>query len=90
MADVRIRKLDGLADLEGLLGIQRTVWGHGDLDLTPVHQFRIHSRMGAILLGAFVDGVLVGYVYSFPAFHRGRPCQHSHHLAVLPAFQGYG
>lgn len=90
MADVRIRKLDGLAELDGLLDIQRKAWGHGDLDLTPVHQFRIHARMGAILLGAFVDGALVGYVYSFPAFHRGRPCQHSHHLAVLPAFQGYG
>jgi chorismate synthase len=90
MADVRIRKLDGLAELEGLLDIQRKAWGHGDLDLTPVHQFRIHARMGAILLGAFVDGALVGYVYSFPAFHRGRFCQHSHHLAVLPAFQGYG
>jgi len=90
MPDVRIRKLDGLAECEGLLEIQRRAWGHEDLDLTPVHQFIIHSRMGAILLGAFVDGALVGYVYSFPAVHGGRFCQHSHHLAVLPGYQGFG
>jgi chorismate synthase len=90
MADVRIRRLACPAEFEKLLEIQRVVWGHADLDLTPVHQFLIHDRMGAILLGAFVDGALVGYVYSFPAVHRGRLCQHSHHLAVLPGFQGYG
>jgi len=90
MADIRIRKLQGPAEFEALLDIQRQVWGHDDLDLTPVHQFIIHNRMGAILLGAFVDGALVGYVYSFPAVHGGRRCQHSHHLAVVPGFQGYG
>lgn len=90
MADVRIRRLEGAAEFEKLLEIQRAVWGHSELDLTPVHQFLIHDRMGAILRGAFVDGVLVGYVYSFPAVHAGRFCQHSHHLAVLPGFQGYG
>jgi chorismate synthase len=90
MADIRIRRLERPAEFEALLNIQRQIWGHDDLDLTPVHQFCIHARMGGILLGAFADGVLIGYVYSFPAVHRGRCCQHSHHLAVLPGFQGHG
>ena len=51
MADVRIRRLACPAEFERLLEIQRVVWGHADLDLTPVHQFLIHDRMGAILLG---------------------------------------
>jgi predicted GNAT superfamily acetyltransferase len=29
-------------------------------------------------------------VYSFPAIFEGKLVQHSHHLAVLPKFQGYG
>ncbi len=90
MANLSIRKLENQAEFERLLDIQREIWGRDELDLTPVHQFCIHALMGAILLGAFVDGALVGYVYSFPAVRRGRLFQHSHHLAVLPAFQGYG
>lgn len=87
---VLIRKLRDYAEFEYLLHIQRTVWNHSDVNLTPAHQFCVHSRMGAILLGAFVDGKMAGFVYSFPAIHDGGFCQHSHLLAVLPEFQGYG
>jgi predicted GNAT superfamily acetyltransferase len=87
---VRIRALDSHQDFERVLHVQRAVWKHEDADLTPVHQFVISSRLGAILLGAFVGRDLAGFVYSFPAVFDGRFCQHSHLLAVLPEFQGYG
>ena len=87
---VRIRALDTHEDFEKLVHIQGVVWNHADADVTPAHQFCVTSRMGAILLGAFVRGELAGFVYSFPAVFRGRNCQHSHLLAVLPEFQGYG
>ena len=87
---VTIRALDTQEDFDRLLHIQRAVWGHPDIDLTPAHQFCVSSRMGAILLGAFVGRELAGFVYSFPAVFHGRTCQHSHLLAVLPEFQGYG
>lgn len=87
---VRIRPLDLFEDFEKLLQIQRAVWNHTDADLTPTHQFSVSSRMGAILLGAFVGRELVGFVYSFPAVFGGKFCQHSHLLAVLPEFQGSG
>jgi predicted GNAT superfamily acetyltransferase len=87
---VRIRALDLFEDFEKLLHIQRAVWNHEDVDLTPAHQFSVSSRMGAILLGAFVGRELAGFVYSFPAVFGGKFCQHSHLLAVLPEFQGLG
>jgi predicted GNAT superfamily acetyltransferase len=87
---VRIKPLESFEDFEKLLHIQRVVWKHEDLDLTPVHQFAVSSRMGAILLGAFVGPELAGFVYSFPAVFKGESCQHSHLLAVLPEFRGYG
>jgi len=87
---VLIRKLKDHAEFEYLLHIQKTVWNHSDVNLTPTHQFLIHSRMGAILLGAFVDGKMAGFVYSFPAIYDGGFCQHSHLLAVVPEFQGTG
>jgi predicted GNAT superfamily acetyltransferase len=87
---VKIRTLESFEDFEKVLHIQRAVWKHEDIDLTPVHQFAVSSRMGAILLGAFVGRVLAGFVYAFPAVFRGQHVQHSHLLAVLPEFQGYG
>ena len=87
---VRVKPLDSFEEFEKLLHIQRVVWKHGDIDLTPVHQFVVSSRMGGILLGAFVGPELAGFVYSFPAVFKGESCQHSHLLAVLPDFQGFG
>jgi chorismate synthase len=87
---IRIQKLDRYEEFEKLVDIQRAVWGHEDIDLTPTHQFRISSRMGGILLGAYAGNELVGFVFSFPALFEGKLCQHSHLLAVLPAYQGLG
>ncbi|MBM3305065.1 MAG: hypothetical protein FJY79_03840 [Candidatus Aminicenantes bacterium] len=87
---VRIEPIETFEGFEKLLDIQRAVWDHGDLDVTPVHQFAVSSRMGAILLGAFVGRELAGFVYSFPAVFKGQLCQHSHLLAVLPRRQGSG
>jgi predicted GNAT superfamily acetyltransferase len=70
--------------------MQVLVWGHAERDLTPAHQYRISARMGGIVLGAFIKRELAGFVYSFPAIFEGKLVQHSHHLAVLPRFQGYG
>ena len=89
-AKVLIRRLREYPEFERLVHIQREVWKHRDADLTPTHQYCIHSRMGAIVLGAFVDGNLAGFVYSFPALLDGVHTQHSHLLGVLPAFRGLG
>jgi len=87
---VSIRKLSGKDEFTRLIDIQRVVWKHPDLDLTPVHQFCISAFMGGLVLGAFVEEELAGFVYSFPAIYKGKFCHHSHLLAVLPQFQGYG
>lgn len=89
-AEVIIRKLSSQEEFEKLVEIQQTIWKHPDLDLTPIHQFCISSLMGGLVIGAFVDGELAGFVYSFPAIYNGKFCHHSHLLAVLPQFQGYG
>ncbi|MCX6574840.1 MAG: hypothetical protein NTV82_00435 [Candidatus Aminicenantes bacterium] len=90
MENVRIRALKNHVDYEACVHIQRKVWRHEDLHLTPVHQFCISVETGAILLGAFIGKDMAGFVYAFPAVFGKIFCQHSHLLAVLPACQGYG
>ncbi len=87
---LRIRRLTSHAEFARLVHIQKAVWKHDDIDLTPTHQFCITSRMGAILLGAYVGEELAGFVYSFPTIYDDTPRQHSHLLAVLPDYQGLG
>jgi predicted GNAT superfamily acetyltransferase len=87
---IRIREMTANKDCGRLPDIQVLVWGHSERDLTPAHQYRIATLMGGILLGAFIKKELVGFVYSFPALFDGNLVQHSHHLAVLPQYQGYG
>jgi predicted GNAT superfamily acetyltransferase len=87
---IQIRKPHGVSEFEEIVRIQKVVWKHDDQDVTPVHQFLIHFRMGAVILGAFVGGRMAGFVYSFPALRDGVFFQHSHLLAVLPEFQGMG
>jgi len=87
---ITVRRLTKVAEFETLLDIQRDVWGHDDLDVTPIHQFCVSSRLGGILIGAFVGRDMAGFVYSFPALFGKRHIQHSHLLAVRPEFQGLG
>lgn len=87
---LRIRRLSRHEEFRKLLEIQRAVWEHEDADLTPVHQFCVSSKMGAILLGAYAGKELAGFVFSFPAIHQKKLHQHSHLLAILPAYRGLG
>ena len=90
MARVSVKRLTAFSQFERCVEIQRAVWRHPDLDLTPTHQLCIAQETGAILLGAFVDGEMAGFVYSFPALRGRKAHLHSHLLAVLPEFQGLG
>jgi predicted GNAT superfamily acetyltransferase len=87
---IQIRRIELEPEFEQLVDIQREVWKHDEADLTPVHQFRIHAKLGGIILGAFIGNRLAGFVYSFPAVLEKKSCQHSHHLAVRPEYQGLG
>jgi len=88
MDDFEIRKVTFYSEFEQLIKLQKIVWGHQDIDITPIHQFNVSSRTGAILLGAFLKKLMVGFIYSFPAVYNGSIAQHSHQLAVLPEFRG--
>jgi predicted GNAT superfamily acetyltransferase len=90
MIKPRIKNLTCHAEFDVCVGIQKKVWKHSSTNLTPSHQLCVAVETGSILLGAFIEGRMAGFVYSFPAVFNGRLCQHSHLLAVLPQYQGCG
>lgn len=90
MIKPRIKNLASQAEFDTCVDIQKKVWKHSGNNLTPSHQLCVAVETGSILLGAFIDKRLAAFVYSFPAIFNGKLCQHSHLLAVLPQYQGYG
>lgn len=70
--------------------LQRQVWNYSDLDVVPSHLFIVAVESGGQVLGAFLDGKLVGFTLAFAGEKGGRPYLHSHFAAVLPEYRDYG
>jgi predicted GNAT superfamily acetyltransferase len=82
-----IRRLSGQAEYRAVEQIQKEAWGFDDLDVVPMTQLIAAEHAGGILLGAFEQDLMVGFVYGFPAHESGRLSIHSHMLAVRPAWR---
>ncbi len=87
---LKIRSLRLHSQFEQCVTIQKEVWNLEDIEVTPVHHFCIGVKTGSLLLGAFLEDQLVGFVYSFPSIFQGKLAHHSHQLAVRPQYQGLG
>jgi len=86
-ATVTIRQIDDVTEMRAVEHLQREVWGIPDLDVVPLTQLVAAKEAGGTLIGAFYDGVLVGFVYGFPSFEFGKHAHHSHMLAVKPEYR---
>src|SRR2546421_12811978 len=67
--------------------LQKNVWGCDDLDVVPATMLVASRQVGAILLGAYDNSSLVGFVYGFPGWENGHVSHHSHMLAVKPDYR---
>jgi len=67
--------------------LQKNVWGCDDLDVVPATMLVASREVGAVLLGAYHNSSLVGFVYGFPGWEDGHITHHSHMLAVKPAYR---
>jgi predicted GNAT superfamily acetyltransferase len=89
ISDITIRAIDELAEMRAVEELQKETWGIPDLDVVPLTQLVAAKEAGGVLIGAFDDETLVGFVYGFPSFERGELAHHSHMLAVKPAYRNY-
>src|SRR5438034_7662387 len=67
--------------------LQKDVWGSIDLDVVPLTMLVASREVGAVLVGAYDESKLVGFVYGFPAYENGQVTHHSHMLAVRPEYR---
>ena len=85
---VVVRDIRSTAELHTVEDLQREVWGIPDLDVIPLTHLIAVQTAGGVLVGAFDDDELVGFVYGFAAIENGETTHHSHMLAVKSDHRG--
>ena len=89
MSDIRIRDLNTIDEYRQVVALEHAIWGYTDSgDMVTVPVFIITMKTGAILLGAFDGGRMVGFSWSIVGMKDGRPLQWSHMTGVLPEYRG--
>lgn len=84
-----IRHLETFDELRAVEEMQKEVWGVPDLDVVPATHLIAAKAAGGVLLGAFDQKNLVGFVYGFVAQEDGEIAHHSHMLAVKNAYRNF-
>ena len=85
-----IREIRSVDELHAVEALQRDVWGVTDLEVLPAIHMIAAREVGAIILGAFDRGEMIGFVYGFPGFEGEHRVIHSDMLAVRETYRDHG
>ena len=85
-----IRDITAISEMREVEELQKQVWGVADLEVFPALALIPMIEVGAILIGAFDDVRMVGFVFGFPGQENGRGILHSDMLAVRPEYRAHG
>jgi predicted GNAT superfamily acetyltransferase len=74
--------------------LQRAVWPGSETDVVPAHIFITAVHNGGLVIGAFVEEQLIGFVFGFPGLDfipdGPRPKHCSHMLGIHPGHRDSG
>ncbi len=87
MARTQIRLLKSPKEFQECERIQKAVWGTVGV---ASEVMIVTQKYGGAVLGAFVDGDCVGFIYAFLARRHGRLIHWSHQMAVREGFRDLG
>jgi predicted GNAT superfamily acetyltransferase len=82
MPDPVIKLLESPEDMALVEDLQRAVWHGSETDVVPAHVFITAIHNGGLVIGAFLEGELVGFVFGFPGLDftpdgpRPKHCSH--------------
>ncbi|MBK6644875.1 MAG: GNAT family N-acetyltransferase [Anaerolineales bacterium] len=89
-----IRLLDTPEDLRLVEELQRAVWPGSETDIVPMHMMITVVHNGGLVLGAFEEERIIGFVYGFPGLEEtpdGPRLKHcSHQMGIHPDYRDSG
>ena len=84
------RDLTTLDEFGAVVELEKQIWGPGYDDVVPVPILAVTAQRGGILIGAFDEDRMIGFVYSLPGIKNRKPTQWSHMLGVLDEYRKGG
>src|SRR5512135_465158 len=94
MSGWNIHVLETHEDMAAVEALQREVWPGSETDIVPGHLLITVIHNGGLVLGAFDEERLVGFVFGFPGLEftadGPRPKHCSHMAGVHPDYRGRG
>jgi chorismate synthase len=88
-ATIVIREIESLAEMHEVERLQKEIWGVEDLEVYPALALKPQKEVGAILIGAFAEGRMVGFVFGFPGILDGETIIHSDMLGIVPEYRSH-
>jgi predicted GNAT superfamily acetyltransferase len=85
-----LRDITELSEMREVESLQTEIWGVEDREVFPAMAMRPLIEVGAVLIGAFDQDEMVGFVFGFPGLEKDRPILHSDMLAVKLAYRSSG
>jgi predicted GNAT superfamily acetyltransferase len=89
-----IKILETPEDLAAIEELQRAVWPGSEIDIVPAHLMITAVHNGGLVVGAFVEQKLVGFVFGFPGIEftpdGPRPKHCSHMMGIHPGQRDLG
>jgi predicted GNAT superfamily acetyltransferase len=86
---IEIRQITTIAEMRKVEELQTEVWKVPEIEIVPYSHLAAAVTAGGVLIGAFDEQTLVGFVYGFVSFEKGQTAHHSHLLAVKPEYRNY-
>lgn len=94
MADTVIKLLESPEEMTLVEELQRAVWPGSETDVVPAHVFITAVHNGGLVIGAFIEDELVGFVFGFPGLDftpdGPRPKHCSHMMGIKPGKRDAG
>lgn len=84
---VELREINTIEGMKEIQVIEKQVW---EMDPIPIHQTLTAVKNGGIMVGAYIDGKLVGFSYGFPGFKDGNIYFCSHMLGIDKEYRSAG
>ncbi len=88
--NLKIKPISSLYDLKKTHDIQRNTWGYRDEMIFPYTIMTSTRHSGGVLLGAYIDDNLVGFLYGYLGMGGGSLYLFSQRMGILPEYQGLG
>ena len=89
-----IKLLETPEEMSNVEALQRIVWQGSETDVVPAHMFITAVHNGGLVIGAFADDQLIGFVFGFPGLESTpdgpRPKHCSHMMGIHPDHRDSG